>query len=171
MKKTLSRSLTATFAVGALLLAGCDSDPTGTDAYPDVRGTYDTEQTATISSAGLGTFTFECEGSLTIDEQTNGNFSGTLVTAATSGCGGESLTSDFAGEIDANGNLVLGDASLDSTEEVAADAGCTIVSLDAPEGGFSAGVITASGGVTADCQTQVGEVRISIDLDFIARRV
>lgn len=156
------------FAVLALALGlgACSDDPSGPDQ--SLVGSYTVTQTGSATASGLGTlFSVACTGTLDITSQNGGNFSAQMSLDESGTCPGADTS--FSGTISGNQVTILADPA-ESVGEIPPE--CTVINLDENlSGTFDGNRIEVDAEGSADCQTEIGVVRIQVQLDLIAIRV
>lgn len=150
-----------------LLLVGCSDDPTG-PSYPNVRGDYNFVEKYTLNMGSYGTQTMTCTGRVSIFEQSEGSFSGSYITNASTDCDASSGT--VSGEVRPDGGINFA-THTPGNQSSFASIGCFVVSADDQSNGtFANNRITARSDAVLDCSTQAGIIRVIVTLDISATR-
>lgn len=135
------------------LTAGCGGDgPTG-PTIPDIVGSYGGDWSLTVENRDTGeSATVTCPGSITVDSQSEGSFSGSYRIDAEGDCDtSDSGTVDGDVRSDGGINLTLGSAS-GSTADFEDITGCTVTEGDSElTGSVSGGSMTIDAEFFADC--------------------
>lgn len=152
--------------VAALAVVACNGDggPTGTDATPDVRGTYEATHTFTVILGGLESNAI-CTGTVQISRSSDGEIAGTVTIAPCEIPGATeplALTTPMSGTITMLGQIsftLLGQEGIVSGFE---EAGCTVTRIDdAFAGSVQGTMLTATLTAEATCEEGVGEFDIA----------
>lgn len=151
-----------------LVVAGCDGDdPAGIDS--GIAGNYNAEWTATLSAAGLGTYTLSCPGTLNVSSFTTSTFTGTFAVKA-QGENCDDASGSFQGEI--VGNQMTLTVNGNSLNQILEGAGCTIVTgTGVFSGTYSNRKISGDTQYTADCANSLGSFRVDAKLALVAQHV
>lgn len=157
MKAHMRRGYALFLTVGlSLLLLGCGGGEEGggmtAPEIPNIEGSYAGDWTLTVEDRETGeSATATCPGSINVDSQSSGSFSGSYLMEAAGDCDtSDSGTVDGEVRSDGGVNLTLGSGS-GSSADFEDITGCTVTSGDSQLTGSVNGSMNIDAQFFADC--------------------